>query len=227
MIRFACPRCKTVHERPENEAGSKFACPNCQQRLQVPLPPENKTMIGSLVAPGRNPIAPPPAVPREPRPVTTIPVANDAWDDEPVAPPRRSRRADYDDDFDIARPSSRAGRGYALEECTRAANVGFLCALVSLGLIFAAMIVWLVIVAEHPRSREMAPFVFLILAIGIASFVLGLIGTIFASRGLDPVNTHNRGLAIAGLICGILGMVIGLIGSAIFFCIGMVVLSFR
>src|SRR5262245_55116251 len=49
MIRFACPRCKAVLERPENVAGSKFACPSCGQRLQVPLPPENKTLLGNLV----------------------------------------------------------------------------------------------------------------------------------------------------------------------------------
>ena len=47
MIRFSSPRCKSVIERPESDAGSKFSCGNCRQRLQVPMPPPNKTVIGS------------------------------------------------------------------------------------------------------------------------------------------------------------------------------------
>jgi DNA-directed RNA polymerase subunit RPC12/RpoP len=48
MIRFACPRCKTVLERPEQDAGAKFACTSCGQRLQVPPSPIDKTMLGDV-----------------------------------------------------------------------------------------------------------------------------------------------------------------------------------
>ena len=47
MIRFLCPRCKAVLDQPENAAGTKLPCPSCGQRLQVPLPPENKTVLGT------------------------------------------------------------------------------------------------------------------------------------------------------------------------------------
>lgn len=56
MIRFSCPRCKVLLERPENAGGSKFACPSCGQRLEVPLLPKNQHAPGNLV---RNP---PPAL---------------------------------------------------------------------------------------------------------------------------------------------------------------------
>lgn len=239
MIRFACPRCKTVLERPEHESGTKFACPGCQQRLQVPALPENKTILGNLVLPttpsadekptmgikvGPLPVAPgaatPPALP------TPRPSAQDSWDDPADDSPRRSRHGDRAiDDYDIERPPSRSRGGYDTESSARAASVGFWCSMVSLGLTFTAMIIWLVVAAERPRGRDMDPFVFLILALGLASFVLGLVGTIFSGRGLDQVNTQNRGLAIAGLICGILGMIIGLVGSVIFFCIGMFLMA--
>lgn len=49
MIAFACPRCKTVHERPADQIGSKFPCSNCGQRLQVPDDPLSRTVSGDLV----------------------------------------------------------------------------------------------------------------------------------------------------------------------------------
>ena len=245
MIRFACPRCKTVLERPEHEAGTKFSCPGCQQRLQVPGPPENKTILGSLVLPTTPsaeqkstmgikagplpdvPAATPPALPPLSEPMARGARVDDSWDDPNDDSPRRSRRAERDlDDYDIERRPDGARGGYDREACARSATVGFLCSMVSLGLIFAAMIIWLVVVAERRQfRRDIDPFVFVILALGLGSFVLGLVGTIFSGRGLDQVNTQNRGLAIGGLICGILGMVVGLIGSVIFFCIGMFLMA--
>lgn len=53
MIRFACPRCKSVLKAPDRKAGSKVACPKCQQRLQIPiLPPQNKTIMAPFVGYG-------------------------------------------------------------------------------------------------------------------------------------------------------------------------------
>ena len=49
MIRFSCPRCKSVLDSPDQQAGNKIECPKCQQRLQIPLPPRNKTVLGELV----------------------------------------------------------------------------------------------------------------------------------------------------------------------------------
>lgn len=50
MIRFACPRCKSVLESPDHKAGSKVACPKCQQRLLIPTLPRSKTILAPLVA---------------------------------------------------------------------------------------------------------------------------------------------------------------------------------
>jgi hypothetical protein len=36
MIRFSCPRCMTLLEAPDGDAGSERACPQCQQRFEVP-----------------------------------------------------------------------------------------------------------------------------------------------------------------------------------------------
>lgn len=56
MIRFACPRCKSVLEAPDPKAGSKVACPKCQQRLQIPIPPPtNKTILAPFIGHGPDP----------------------------------------------------------------------------------------------------------------------------------------------------------------------------
>src|SRR5712664_2058591 len=50
MIRFSCPRCKTVLQAPDGSAGKKCKC-SCGQRLQIPAPPSqplNKTALGKL-----------------------------------------------------------------------------------------------------------------------------------------------------------------------------------
>lgn len=49
MIRFACPRCKSVFSAPDRKAGAKTTCPKCQQRMQIPSPPKTKTILAPLV----------------------------------------------------------------------------------------------------------------------------------------------------------------------------------
>jgi mono/diheme cytochrome c family protein len=39
MIRFACPSCLHVYDLSDRQAGTKFRCDLCGQRLQVPAPP--------------------------------------------------------------------------------------------------------------------------------------------------------------------------------------------
>lgn len=46
MILFACPRCETKLNAKPDQAGNKFSCPKCGQRLQVPSPPPDCTVIG-------------------------------------------------------------------------------------------------------------------------------------------------------------------------------------
>jgi DNA-directed RNA polymerase subunit RPC12/RpoP len=49
VVRFSCPVCKAALEHPT--PGAKLPCPNCGQRLQVPQPPANKTVLGVLPTP--------------------------------------------------------------------------------------------------------------------------------------------------------------------------------
>src|SRR4051794_34939084 len=59
MIRFACPKCKAVLECPDDEAGSKMGCPHCGQRLQIPTPPPNRTILAPYLGRGPDPAARP------------------------------------------------------------------------------------------------------------------------------------------------------------------------
>jgi DNA-directed RNA polymerase subunit RPC12/RpoP len=49
MIHYSCPRCSAILQAADQEAGSKVACPHCGQRLQLPLPPVNKTVLAPAV----------------------------------------------------------------------------------------------------------------------------------------------------------------------------------
>jgi S1-C subfamily serine protease len=49
MIQFSCPRCEALLSATDAQAGIKVACPKCNQRIQVPQPDQNKTMLGKLV----------------------------------------------------------------------------------------------------------------------------------------------------------------------------------
>jgi TM2 domain-containing membrane protein YozV/RNA polymerase subunit RPABC4/transcription elongation factor Spt4 len=46
MIRFACPKCHSVYEAPDDTAGKKVACDKCGQHLQIPAPQTSKTVLG-------------------------------------------------------------------------------------------------------------------------------------------------------------------------------------
>jgi hypothetical protein len=49
VIRFSCPRCQSVLESPDPTAGGNVLCPTCHQKLQVPLPPRDQTVLGEPV----------------------------------------------------------------------------------------------------------------------------------------------------------------------------------
>lgn len=48
MINFSCPICKTAIEVSPSQIGTKIPCPQCGQRLQVPAPARNKTILGDF-----------------------------------------------------------------------------------------------------------------------------------------------------------------------------------
>src|SRR5207247_8575649 len=63
MIRFSCPRCKTILESPDDSAGTAMTCP-CGQRLEVPAP-RVKALPGAA-RPTQREDNPPPADASEP-----------------------------------------------------------------------------------------------------------------------------------------------------------------
>lgn len=48
MIRFTCPACNASFHLPDDAAGKKGPCPKCGQRLQVPAPRPNRTVLGVM-----------------------------------------------------------------------------------------------------------------------------------------------------------------------------------
>ena len=247
MIRFACPRCRAVLEQPDSGGGTKMTCPSCGQRLQVPASAENKTVLGDLM-PGTPPASaqmPPPPLP--PLPYVTsnpepaaAPPRRQADNPPPVpSPPRpaapRARRWDRndDDDYDdddyptIERRGQRRGR-YSKEVAARAASSGLICSLISMGLLLLTFILW-VLMAQNRRGRfgEGEPLLVVLFLVILGSFILSLLGIVFSSRGLDESNTHNRGQATAGLVVGIISLVIGSIVGLFVMCFGLLFFSGR
>jgi predicted Ser/Thr protein kinase len=137
---------------------------------------------------------------RAPRPVTPLPL------------PRRRAYENEDEHFVL--PPRESPESY-----TRAAVGGMLCSMGGLLLLVLAVIVG--VFAEAGWRRSGGSFVWVSLALVIVSFILCLLGTVFGSRGMNPANGENRGLAVTGLACGIVGMVLGTLAGLFFFCAGM------
>src|SRR5262249_47435395 len=50
VIQYSCPACQVVLEAQDNMAGKKIICPKCGQRLLIPSPTRNKTILGQLLS---------------------------------------------------------------------------------------------------------------------------------------------------------------------------------
>ena len=66
MIRFRCPSCKSSLSSDDNKAGTKVHCGVCGQKLMVPKPQLQKTVLGQLEPPTPEP--PSPATPLQTTP---------------------------------------------------------------------------------------------------------------------------------------------------------------
>lgn len=86
MILYSCPTCGAKLEAEEHCTGQKHACPQCQQRLQVPPPPpsRNKTVLGK-----------------------SLDKDNKTLLGKPLAEPVVLEVADEDDDYRMSRRSQR------------------------------------------------------------------------------------------------------------------------
>lgn len=101
MIHFACPACNSQMQVASQHAGIKVNCISCNQRLQVPSKPPNRTILAASI--------PAPAFVIEQNPhVIVTEAAPDVIDAELDAPPKRTRRKrlrdeEEDDDYDADR----------------------------------------------------------------------------------------------------------------------------
>lgn len=90
MIRYRCPKCKTVLTAADSEAGSVIGCPHCGERLRVPAP---RSSIQT--APARIDSASTPQATEEP---PELVLAAEETELRPKAPRRRRPKLDEDAD---------------------------------------------------------------------------------------------------------------------------------
>jgi DNA-directed RNA polymerase subunit RPC12/RpoP len=216
-----CNLCRGPVDIPVDSKQQSVRCPHCSQRIAVPPvpasalppPPPHALIPERDTYPVSDPAPPPTRVSRARR--------DDDW--EPDRPRRRRlRRDDYGDDDYLARSAAGAPD---LPTVMRSASHGLACSLISLGLLFVALIIWIAGVAARTRPDRQGILVFMIFIVVAVSFVLSLLGTIFSSRGMNPVNESNRGAATGGLVCGIIGLVISAIVGLFVMCVGLVMFS--
>jgi hypothetical protein len=134
--------------------------------------------------------------------------------DEPL--PARQRRFDP-----YERPPVRSTRASQAEVdyCIRSASSGLTCSLIGIGLMLLTLFLWVAAEGASWRGSGDA-LLFLVVITTLASFVLGLLGVIFSSRGLNELNQHNRGSAVGGLVCGIICLVVTVIVGLAVLCVG-------
>lgn len=78
-IHFVCPACNKAYHAPDHAVGHKGSCSHCHQRIQVPPPVRNKTVLGRVL-------------PSQPQPSTQT--EGEVIDAE-VAPARRDERCHH------------------------------------------------------------------------------------------------------------------------------------
>jgi hypothetical protein len=208
-VYWPCDFCKTELNMPLGSTGLSVECRGCKRFVQVPeVPASSRPVPAPLPPPPMSP-PPPPPEPRQPRYASRREDdydEEDDYDDEP-APPRRRRRyfsRSWEDRPFRANP-------YTLRQLTRAATGSLICSLLGLGLSFFAVLLFLIVVDSRPHWQnrpDQTGIMVLALMMLIVSFVLSLVGVIFGSRGMNHINTENRGVATAGLVCGIIGLII-------------------
>jgi len=214
-----CNVCRGPVDIPMDLRQQSVRCPHCSQRIGVPSvpaaalpPPPPAALLPQREAyPVSDPLPPPPRSVRSHR--------DDDWERDR---PRRRRRPDYDNDDDDEFLRRRSAGAPDLHECMRKARSGLLCSLISLGCLFVALLIWIGGVAARIRPGREGILVFVIFIVVAVSFVLSLLGTVYSSRGLNPVNESNRGAATSGLVCGIIGLVISAIVGLFVMCVGLI-----
>jgi tetrahydromethanopterin S-methyltransferase subunit F len=129
----------------------------------------------------------------------------------------RRDRFDDDDDFNVGRPR----RGD--DNPTSAGMIGFIAAMVSLGLLVVVLVLFIFLKSEdngpagqHIERTRLLYYWFLIL--DVLSFFAALTATILGARGSAPTNPLYRGYGVTALILGIIGMAITVLFSLWMMC---------
>ncbi len=156
-------------------------------------------------------------------PWTTIPIVGSApshdWNRSPRKFPSAQRRVRYeeDDDFDIN--VGRPPRSY--ENPTSAGMIGFIAAMVSLGLLAVVVVLYIFLQEENRQAADIERTRLLyiwFLILDALSFFAALTATILGARGSSPTNPLYRGYGIAALVMGIFEMVITVIFGLFLSC---------
>ncbi|MBI3823149.1 MAG: hypothetical protein HY289_10785 [Planctomycetes bacterium] len=121
----------------------------------------------------------------------------------------------YDDDFD--RPQTRAGSG-----ATSAGAIGFIFAVVSIGLIAVVALLWYFLNEEQAQNARNVDqkrwMLYWFVLLDILSFLAALTAALLGGRGLSPSNPLYRGWSMAALILGLLEIVVTLIFGLFITC---------
>jgi archaellum biogenesis protein FlaJ (TadC family) len=133
---------------------------------------------------------------------------------------QRRVRYDDDDDFDVGRPRR------SNENPTSAGMIGFLAAMVSLGLLLVVLVLFIFLKQEDLAARgganiertRLMYYWFLIL--DVVSFFAALTATILGARGSSPTNPLYRGYGVAALVLGIVEMAITVLFGFFISCCG-------
>jgi hypothetical protein len=138
------------------------------------------------------------------------------------------RRARYEDDDDFDVNVGRPERSY--ENPTSAGMIGFIAALVSLGLLAVVLVLFIFLKTEDQKAEDidrtrLMYYWFLIL--DVLSFFAALTATILGARGSSPSNPLYRGYGVAALVLGIIEMVVTILFSFWMMCAVMLHELFR
>jgi hypothetical protein len=136
----------------------------------------------------------------------------------PLPSPRRHARYDDADDFDIGPPRS-------LENPTSAGMVGFIFALVSVGLLVVVVVLFLFLQQEDQVQQNASRkrwMLYWFLFLDVLSFGASLVATVLGGRGLTPTNPLYRGSSMIALILGITGIVVTILFGIFMTCAVMI-----
>jgi len=127
---------------------------------------------------------------------------------------RRNMRYDDDDDFNVGQPR-------VSENATSAGMIGFIFALVSIGLLVVVAVLWALLDQDQAQARNVEQkrwLLYWFLFLDLLSFCAALVAAILGTRGLTPTNPLYRGFSLTSLIVGLLEIVVTIIFGIFMTC---------